>query len=332
MTSQPPVEIAAAAEARAAARARRDWAEADRLKGQIEAAGWRVVDAGLAYTLTPATASDVVVGDRVLYGSSASVPSRLDAEPVGRATVVVVADDRPHDVERALAALRQHAPDGTQLVVVGNAPAPAQAAALEELEAVDPGSPGIGTEIVWTSERLGQAAALNAGIRRAEAPVVVILDPAQVLPSGDVVTPLADAIADPTIAVAGRWGLAFGDDSPDFRWLIPHVGDVVAIDGALLAFRRADYAARGPLDESFGDPAWLDLWWSLVLREPAGAGEHQLRALALDVVPAERTGEARDGDSRLAKRNYYRLLDRFRGRESEFEARAADARDADRRP
>jgi GT2 family glycosyltransferase len=243
---------------------------------------------------------------------------------VGLATIVVVADDRPVEVERALAALREHAPDGTQLVVVGNAPTPGQAAALEELEAVDPGSPGIGTEVVWTSERLGHAAALNAGIRRAEAPVVVVLDPAVVVPTGDVVTPLAEALAVASVAVVGLWGLAFDDVAEDFRRLVERAGDVVAIDGALLAFRRADYAARGPLDEAFREPAWLDVWWNLVLREAAGAGEHHRRAVALEAVPARRTGERPAGDARLAKRNYYRFLERFRGRESEFQAHPPD--------
>ena len=324
MTPQPPAAITAAAEARAAARARQDWAEADRLKAEIESAGWRVVDAGVAFSLAPATPPDVVLDGRVLYGSSGAVPSRLHAEPIGLATVVMVADHRPLEVERALAALREHGPDGTQLVVVANAPGPAQAAALEELEALDPGSPGIRTEIVRTSERFGVAAALNAGIRRAEGPVVIVVDPTVAVPAGDVVTPLVDALADQTIAVVGRWGLAFEDADPDFRRLVARPGEVVAVDGALLAFRRSDYAERGPLDEALRDAAWIDVWWSLVLRDAGGAREHR-RAMALGALPADRVREGHEGDPRLARRNYYRLLDRFRGREAEFATHSGGA-------
>jgi hypothetical protein len=313
-----PPEVASKAEARAAARAKRDWAAADRFKSEVEAAGWRVVDDGLRYTLRPAGPPDVVVDGGVLYGSSVSVPSRLDAAPVGVATVVLVARDDPERLEHALSALREHGPDGTQLVVVGEAPSPEQAAALDELDALDPGGPGIGTEVVWTSARLGRAAAWNAGIRRAEAPIVVVLDAGLALPTADVVSPLVELLSDSSIAVAGPWGLRFAPGPPDFRRLERAAGDVVAIDGAMLAFRRSDYARRGPLDEAFRDGPWLDVWWSLMLRDPASTADATRRAVATAGLPVERVAEPEAAHPRLAKRNYYRLLERFRGREVEF--------------
>ena len=78
-----PDEVLAAAHERSRARAARDWAEADRLRDQIEAAGWKVADRGIDFALTPAAPADVVEGERVLYGSSQGVPSRLD-EPDDR--------------------------------------------------------------------------------------------------------------------------------------------------------------------------------------------------------------------------------------------------------
>jgi cysteinyl-tRNA synthetase len=39
-----PAKLTALAEARATARSARDWPEADRLRGEIEAAGWEVRD------------------------------------------------------------------------------------------------------------------------------------------------------------------------------------------------------------------------------------------------------------------------------------------------
>jgi glycosyl transferase family 2 len=316
-----PDAILDAAHARSRARAARDWTEADRLKEVIEAGGWRVVDRGTDFALAPAAPPDVVEAGRVRYGSSASVPSRLDDAALGIATVVIVATDRPESVERVLLALREHGPDGTQLVVVANAPSVAQAAAVEALDAVDPGGPGIGTEAVWTSERLGNAAALNAGIRRAAAPVVVLLDETAE-PTGDLISPLADALGDESVAVVGPWGVQAGDPgSGNLRRLEPAAGEVDAIDGAALAFRRRDYAERGPLDEQFRDRAWLDVWWSLALREPPeGAAPRRALALAgLPVVrrPAEPAADTPDA-ARQSKRNYYRVLERFRGREELF--------------
>ena len=65
---------------------RRDWAEADRLRAEIEAAGWKIVDRGTDFALTPAAPPDVGRRRRVRYGSSANVPSRLDEPPIGLAT------------------------------------------------------------------------------------------------------------------------------------------------------------------------------------------------------------------------------------------------------
>jgi cysteinyl-tRNA synthetase len=50
--SAPP-EVVALAEARVAARSRRDFAEADRLRDEIAATGWEVRDAGGGYELVP---------------------------------------------------------------------------------------------------------------------------------------------------------------------------------------------------------------------------------------------------------------------------------------
>jgi hypothetical protein len=312
-----PEAILDAAHARSRARAARDWPEADRLKREIETAGWRIVDRGTDFALAPAAPPDIVEDGRVRYGSSASVPSRLEEAAVGLASIVIVATDRAADVERALSALREHSPDGTQLVVVGDGPSAEQAAALEALDAADPGAPGIGTEVVWSSERLGHAAALNAGIRRAAASVIVLLDPSAE-PTGDLVQPLVDALADDTVAVTGPWGLASRDVAAvDLRDLEPALGEVDVIDAACLAFRRDDFAERGPLDEYFRDPAWLDAWWSLVLREPRGT-QPARRAVALPELPVVRHPAAHDADgraaTRLARRNFYRLLERLRSR------------------
>jgi Glycosyl transferase family 2 len=313
-----PDAILDAAHARSRARAARDWTEADRLKALIEIGGWKVVDRGTDFALEPAVAPDVVEEGRVRYGSSASVPSRLDEAAVGIATVVLVPTDRPEELERALVALGEHAPDGIQVVIVANAPSMEQAVALEALDAVDPGAPGIGTEIVWTSERLGRAAALNAGIRRAAAPIVVLLDETAE-PTGDFLTPLVHALIDETIAVAGPWGVQAEDPgSGNLRRLQPAAGEVDAIDGACLAFRRADYVERGPLDEQFRAGAWLDVWWSLVLRDSAGPTPAR-RAVALADLPIARRlgapGPETPEAARQSKRNYYRVLERFRGRD-----------------
>lgn len=312
-----PDEILTAAHDRARAREARDFAEADRLRAVIEAAGWKIVDRGTDFSLTPAAPPDVVEGGRTRYGSSTSVPSRLDDPPTGVATVVIVASDHPADVTRAVAGLREHAPAGTDVIVVADGLEDPDGAAVEALEARDASIP---VEVVRTSEPLGQGAALNIGIRRARAPIVVVLDPS-VEPRGDVITPLAAALEDPGVAVAGGWGLTT-DDLRHFEEAAD--GAVAAIAGYALAFRRADAATRGPLDERFRYYRNLDIWWSLVLRDE-GEGQPPRRALAVP-LPAERhehrgwTSLPEAERERRSKRNFYRIIDRFGARRDLAEA------------
>jgi len=298
-----PDDILSLAHDRAAARTAQDWAAADRIRAEIEAAGWKIVDRGTDFALEPAVPPTIEREGQVRYGSSDAVPSRLGEPPTSVATVVLVATDWPADLERALAGVRGHAPDRCSIVVVADAPSPGQEGAL-------PADADV-AEVIRTSTRLGTAAAWNIGIRRASGSIVVILD-TSVEPTGDLITPLVAALDDPTVGVVGGFGIASADlrsfeDAPP--------GDVTAIEGYALAFRRDDAAARGPLDERFRFYRNLDIWWSLVLRDE-GEGSPPRRAVAipLPVTRHEHRGWTSVPEAerdRLSKRNFYRIIDRF---------------------
>jgi cysteinyl-tRNA synthetase len=303
-----PDAVLGAAHARSRARAQRDWPEADRLRAEIEAAGWRIVDRGTDFALSPATPPTIEEAGEVRYGSSNAVPSLLAEPSTGLATVILLATDWPADLERALDALGSTSPDGVGIVVVADGPSPEQADALAAVAA----RPSV--ELVRATERLGQGAALNIGIRRAIGDVVVVLD-TSVEATGDVITPLVQALADPAVAVAGGWGIV-SDDLRQFDDAPP--GDVTAIEGYAMAFRRADAAARGPLDEHFRFYRNLDIWWSLVLRdEDEDVAPRRAVAVELPAVRHEHRGWASLPDAerdRLSKRNFYRIIDRFGAR------------------
>jgi hypothetical protein len=310
----PPDEIEALARERADARASRDFARADVLRASIEAAGWRVTDRGTAFRLEPAAPPTVETVGVLRHGSAETVPSVLHEPASARFTVLLIADDSPDDLARILDDLRAHAPDGTHVVVVANEPSPAQAERLAAGSSDLAPVAGAKPELLWTSARLGHATALNAGLRRARGEVVVLAG-TSVEVAGDAFTPLVEALADPSVAVAGGFGLA----GPDLRRLADTAGpDVDAIDAGWLAFRRADLTTLGPLDGKFVSPHGLDIWWSLVLRAGADPDLPPRRALRLE-LPLVRRGRpgadsadaARD---RLARRNFYRLVERFRDR------------------
>ncbi len=115
-----PPEVTDAARRRSEARAARDWAAADALREEIEAAGWRVVDSGTAYRLEPAAAPDVEVGGEIRYGRSEAVPSRLGEPATGLASVVLVASPDPGETRRVLDAVTASAPPGVDVVLVAD--------------------------------------------------------------------------------------------------------------------------------------------------------------------------------------------------------------------
>ena len=299
-----PDDVLTAAHERSRARQVRDWATADRLRDEIEAAGWSIVDRGTDFALSPTTPPDVEDSGRIRYGASTSVPSRLDDAASGLATVVVVADGFREDLDRTITALERTSPTGTTIVVV------ADGSTIDETRPAMPAD----VELVVTTEPLGHGASLNAGIRRATGSVVILLD-TSVEPIGDLITPLVRALDDPTVAVAGGWGIT----SADLRTFdSAQTGDVDAIEGYAIAFRREDYTERGPLDEKFRFYRNLDIWWSLVLRDE-GEGTAARRAVSID-LPATRhehrgwTSLADDERTRQSKRNFYRIIDRFGSR------------------
>ncbi len=298
----PPGSIEQIARQRAAARDRRDWSEADRLRREIETAGWKVIDQGIEFRLEPGVAADVEQDGRLLYGSSISVPSRLDQPTTDAASVVMIAPHRREALQEAVSVLRRAIPEGTSLVIVANDPDATVTEALGELETAGSAEP------IWLGGSLAPSAAANAGLRRAAGSVVILLDE-HTLPTGDIVGPLVDALTDPSVAVAGAAGL----DSADMRrWEPAGPGIVDALAWGALAFRREDLMARGPLDERFLLRRSLGPWWSLILRDE-GADAPPRRAIAvslpLDVEPAS---EADDRSlARAIKRDFYRLIDRF---------------------
>src|ERR1044072_570818 len=81
-----PDDVLSLAHARSAARAARDWAEADRIGAEIEAAGWKVVDRGTDFALQPAAPPTIEDGGVVRYGAWAAVPSPRGAAAAGLPT------------------------------------------------------------------------------------------------------------------------------------------------------------------------------------------------------------------------------------------------------
>lgn len=281
---------------RAAARADRDWARADALRDELAGIGWEVQDSASGSSARPILSPT----------GGPEAPDRLDQAASVPASVVVVAEDHADDLGRALRGLASHPPPfDTEVVVVANAPSFDLGAVL-----ADPAVDALGAVVVRAGERLGWADAATLGVTRAGGAVIVLLD-TSIEPIGDLLSPLLAAFDDPTVGLAGGWGVTSAD-ARQFDDAPP--GEVDAIEGYCLAVRReALQAVRGfdrryrfyrnaDLDFSF---AVRDAGWRAVRTEPLAAERHEHRGWA---------AQPDDERDRLSRRNFYRFLDRWRDR------------------
>jgi cysteinyl-tRNA synthetase len=161
---------------------------------------------------------------------------------------------------------------------------------------------------VTLSPQLGFASAVNAGIDAAAGKVVVLFDPGVEL-KGDAVTPLVQTLDDPSVVLAGPYGLRGKGTLKEFE---ESAGpDVDAIEAYCMAFRREAAQAVGGFDPKFRFYRNADIEFSFRLRDRGG------RALAVAGLPIDRhehrLWESTDPKERerLSRRNLYRFLDRW---------------------
>jgi cysteinyl-tRNA synthetase len=290
---EAPERVRALAAERAAARGRRDFAAADSLRERIAAAGWIVTD-------TPDGAFDLepVVGpDAAARIAPADVVSVLDDVADVDVSVHWVLEGWPQDVRRAIGAFRAHAGDRSVHFVVA------------DLTADEGERWGDDVEVLRLEAGVGWGAAMNAALKRATGRIVLVAD-GSVEATGDVLGPLEAALADPTVGVCGPFGIVTAD-LREFE--SAHGPDVDAIEGYLMAFRREVLAASDLFDERFRWYRTADVDLSFRIKDagfravvvPVPVERHEHR-MWFETPPAER--------AKWSKRNFYRFLDRWRGR------------------
>ena len=129
-------------------------------------------------------------------------------------------------------------------------------------------------------------------------------------PAGDVLSPIKEALADPDVGICGPFGIVT-DDLREFR--DAEGSECDAVEGYLMAFRREVLHTAGFFDEKFKFYRTADIEYSFRVKDQG------LRALVvpLPLVRHEHRMWAttpEDERARLSKRNFYRFLERWRGR------------------
>lgn len=289
--SDVPDEVRALADERQRARTAKDFSRADALRDRIAEMGFRVVDGAQGPTFEPIAPAAPA---RVRAHDVASV---LDEPPTVDASVHWVVDGWPEDVVRALEGFRAHE-GGRRVQYV-----------VTDVTETDPAVYGDDVEVLPLETGTGWGAARNAGLRRSRGRIVLVMD-GSVEPTGDVLGPVEAALADPTVGVCGPFGIVTHDLQSFEESSGPEVD---AIEGYLMAFRRDVLRDAGLFDEKFRWYRTADIECSFRVRDRG------LRALVVDVPVARHEHRAWHQTDpaereRLSKRNYYRFLERFRGR------------------
>jgi cysteinyl-tRNA synthetase len=266
-------------------RREQNFAEADAIRERLREGGWDVLDSHNASEL------------QALKAPASTAPA---AAPRAVTLLTVVHGWKP-DAERWLLSVFTHCRADFEALIVDNSADVRIAAWLQ-------GRAAERFRFITVDPALGFGGAVNAGIEAAAGEVVILFDPGVEL-TGDAISPLLEALADPSVVVAGPYGLRGSGTLKEFA---ESPGpEVDAIEGYCMAFRRADAQALEGFDPKFRFYRIADIEFSFRLRDRGG------RAMAVSGLPLEkhehRLWEATEPDERerLSKRNMYRFLDRW---------------------
>ena len=287
-----PAAVRRLIDERRAARDARDWARADAIRDEIAELGWEVQDGPTGSTARP----------MLRPAERQELPSLLEEPAELPLSIQVVADEHPEDLARFLRGLGAHPPpEHSELVVVANEPSFDLGDLLAEVGA------HVSLVVLDAPGRLGWADARTLGLTRSRGEITVMID-TSLEPIGDFATPLLAAFDDPSVGIAGGWGVTSAD-ARQFEDAAP--GEVDAVEGYCLAVRREALRAVGGFDRRFRFYRNADLDFSFAIRD---AGWRAVRTEPLPFERHEHRGWTSLPDAerdRLSKRNFYRFLDRW---------------------
>ena len=287
-----PDHIIALAQERFVARAAKDWSRSDQLRDEIAAAGFEVVDVAGGFELRERERYPVYSSPRdirpIIIGSS-------------EIAIAIIVDGFTDDCVDTIKTIKAHCSTPIVLLVLGD-----PGALVDQLDHR--------TKIVGLSESFGWGECANALLKNIAARFVVIMDPSTRF-TGDAITPVLEVLAQGKYIAAGwRGGLINLDDqwrSVDDKG----VGDVDVLFSYFLAVDREGAITA----EGFSNRAVYyrnaDIEFSLRLKHAGG----QLLQIDLPLEQARHHGyydtdpEYREVQS---KKNYDRILERFRDKEA----------------
>ncbi|MGZ6392170.1 MAG: glycosyltransferase, partial [Ktedonobacterales bacterium] len=252
-----PETVLALARTRAQERAAHNYIAADALRDQIAAAGYDVRDGRSSTRILKH------VEQEELISGSGDVPSHVDQPSKYAFSVNLLAHNSRADLERCVTSIARHAGRRSiEIVILDNGSTDDTLAYLKQLHH-EGQVQDIPVRVLFADHDMGFGAGRNATFRASLGDVIVLLDTSIEL-TGDIWTAIQNALSDPTIGIVGPFGLV----TLDLKEYEESAGpDVDAVEGYLMAFRRATLLEVGPADEKFRFYRLMDVDYSLEFKK-----------------------------------------------------------------
>ncbi|MEO8971425.1 MAG: glycosyltransferase, partial [Ktedonobacteraceae bacterium] len=310
-----PSEIAGQVREREGLRQHSNYPQADSVRNELHAEGYDVRDTRNGTLVLPRRPED----EFTIISSSTSVPDNTRQPDLYEFSVNLLAHNSHEDMQRCIKSICRHSSQHTlELVVIDNGSTDDTLSFLQQLARNDDltGEDGqhIGLQVLFADHNMGFAAGRNATMRASRGHNVVLMD-TSIEVTGDIWTPLMETLQNESVGVAGPFGLV----TTDLREFQEATGtDADAIEGYLMAFRRALLPEVGWIDEKFRFYRLMDIYFSFFFKT---AG---YRAVTTPVV-AERIEKhphrewyslSEDERTAKSKKNYDIFRDRWHHGES----------------
>jgi GT2 family glycosyltransferase len=299
-----PAEILALSHERDLLRRRGQYKRADALKQQIEDAGYLIRDNPHGAHLVILPSIEV---DGTVYRTARQLPSLLDEADRCTFSVNILARNSIDETRRCVESVLRFAGTASiEIILVDNASQDGTDVWASAFRHQEPR-----LHLLHTTRRMGAAEARNSGLKQSRGRYIVLLDACVEL-TGDIFTPLARTLADSKTGITGLRGL----HTEDLRHFSESQQlEVEAVDGLCMAFRRKLLKRAGLFDERYRFPHFMDIDFSFAVRDEGA------RALITPNLPVlchpvvEDTGMSEAERSRLAKRGFYRFLEKWGSRD-----------------
>ncbi len=258
-----------AVQEREAHRKERDYAAADAIRLQVAEQGYAIYDTQSGPLVLK---RDPNAEFRAISASGAGPKYALNRPDLYEFSVNLLAHNSRSDLERAIESIRRHRYGRKlELVIIDNGSTDDTLDYLHDLarhglphrKGEAEAEKEIGLQIIFADHNLGFAAGRNVTVGASRGRFLVLLDTSIEL-NGDIWSELERRLSEPTIGVAGPYGLITRDLREFEEAVVSQTEptDVDAIEGYLLAFRRELWDQIGPIDEKFRFYRLMDIYLS----------------------------------------------------------------------